>query len=79
MNTMLQSQMDSEVESSRQEIADELARAQTALQRASSLDEQTDALTRVERENLSIPQGRLKSVQNQLPDPSDDLDVELEN
>jgi len=57
-------------DSPRQEIADEIATAQEALARARDVDTEHEVLSRGERENLSVPSGRLRSVQNTLPEPT---------
>lgn len=53
----------------REEIAAALADAQAALKRAQTIDNENEVLSLGERENLTIPQGRIQSVQNCLPDP----------
>lgn len=53
----------------REEIASEIAAAQAALARAQEIDRENEVLSRGESENLSVPSGRLRSVQNSLPDP----------
>lgn len=52
----------------REEIACELQTAYQSLDRVIEISEEHDVLTRVERENITVPMGRIKSVRNNFED-----------
>jgi len=52
----------------REAIAAELQTAADALERITEIDAEHDALTRAEREDVSIPMGRLRKASASLPD-----------